>query len=87
MSEPVPATAPSLDAASPPAPSPRTRPTRTTGESFLLSAATGLPVCALVSWLAALLGLSFAPILNLYAAALLCLPASDVVMLVVGWRG
>lgn len=160
-SEPVPATAPSLDAANPPAPSSRTRPTRTTGESFLLSAATGLSVCALVSWLAALLllgshawesilpfltgtvllevsalllwigrlihllrkqhttqqphnrqsvrvptlvgpgllvcffllrgitllGLSFAPTLYLYAAALLCLLASDVVMLVDGWRG
>lgn len=160
-SEPVPATVPSLDAANLPAPSPRTRPTRTTGESFLLSAATGLPVCALVSWLVALLllgshawesillfltgtvllgvsalllwigrlihllrkrhttqqphnsqsvrvptlvglgllvcfvllrgiallGLSFAPTLYLYAAALLCLLASDVVMLVDGWRG
>lgn len=164
-SDPMPATAPSLDAATPPAatppaPSPRTRPTRTTGESFLLSAATGLPVCALVSWLAALLllgchawesilpfltgtvllevsalllwigrlihllrkrhttqqphnrqsvrvptlvglgllvcffllrgitllGLSFAPTLYLYAAALLCLLTSDVVMLVDGWR-
>lgn len=161
MSEPVPATVPSLDATNPPSPPPRTRPTRTTGESFLLSAATGLPVCALVSWLVALLllgshawesilpfltgtvllevsalllwigrlihllrkrhttqqphdrqpvrvptlvglgllvcffllrgiallGLSFAPTLYLYAAALLCLLASVVIMLVDGWRG
>lgn len=34
-----------------------------------------------------LLGLSFVPTLYLYLAALLCLLASDVVMLVDGWRG
>lgn len=34
-----------------------------------------------------LLGLSFIPTLYLYLAALLCLLASDVVMLVDGWRG
>lgn len=47
----------------------------------------GLLACFLLLRGIVLLGLSFIPTLYLYLAALLCLLASDVVMLVDGWRG
>lgn len=47
----------------------------------------GLLVCFFLLRGIALLGLAFIPTLYLYLAALLCLLASDVVMLVDGWRG
>lgn len=64
-----------------PQPLRRTRPVR-----VLTLVGLGLLVCFFLLRGIALLGLSFVPTLYLYLAALLCLLASDIVMLVDGWR-